>query len=127
MNNDIYTIELPERIGFRELKHISETLNAYVQNPYDMEETPETIVVNLSSDCAFIENEEHTAYMVNDQGRLEEWVHCDECTAEGFKSDEQFKLSLKYDDIVQDHNRNLLCSLCFDSRLHDVIQEEVEI
>ena len=127
MNNDIYTIELPKRIGFRELKHISEALNAYVQNPYDMEELPKRIVVNLSSDMAFIENEDYKAYIVNIQGRLEEWVHCDECTAEGLKSDDQFKLSLKYDDIVKDHDRNLLCSLCFDSRLHDVIQEEVEI
>ena len=92
-----------------------------------MEETPERIVVNLSSDTAFIENEDYKAYMVNNQDRLEEWVTCDECTAEGFKSDDQFKQSLKYDDIVKDHNRNLLCSLCFDSRLHDVIQEEVEI
>jgi hypothetical protein len=123
MNNDIVTIELPINIGFRELKHISEVLNAYVNNPYDMEETPERIVINLSSDCAFIENEDYQMYMVNNQDRLEQWVTCDECDYEAFKSDISFEQSLRYDEIVKEHDFNLLCYLCFTARLEDVIEE----
>ena len=127
MNNDIYTIELPKNICFRELQHISEVLNAYLKNPYDMEETPKRICINLSSDRAFIENEDYQCYMLNNQDRLEEWVRCDECDYEAFKSDVSFEQSLRYDEIVKEHDFNLLCYLCFESRLHDVIQEEVEI
>lgn len=84
------------KFGYRELEIAGDLLKAYTNIGRKMQtenfEMSDNVAVefNPSSGNVFLVDEDCNVGMINDDGKLENWLSCSNCGYEGYKSDEAF-------------------------------------
>ena len=82
------------KLGYREIEMLSALLKAYADNQWNTKDDYIDGGVNwefnLNSDNVFLFDEEYRTVMLNDDGKLENWLNCSNCGAEGFRSQVDF-------------------------------------
>jgi len=69
--------------GKRELEEAGKLLLAYANTPLYIGEGLK-LEFNMTFGCVFLVNEDHQVFMLNEDNRLEEFLSCPICGAEGF-------------------------------------------
>ena len=96
MKNENPTSDL-SKFGFRELDMAGDLLKAYANDKYENDGDREIlneglkIMFNLNSGEVFLTDDEYSVLILNDKGKLEAWLNCFNCGAEGFKSDKELE------------------------------------
>jgi len=73
--------------GYREKRMAAELLNAMCRGlPDDFSDDQVTVMMNTSSGCVFLTNDDYQVAMMNGH-KLESFYSCPECGHEGFKED----------------------------------------
>lgn len=76
------------KLGFKEIAQLAELLKVYADNGSDFLESGVQWEYNPNSDNLFLVDEDYNVGMINPEtGKLEQWVNCEHCNAEGFKGE----------------------------------------
>jgi hypothetical protein len=81
------------KFGLREIGFAAELLTRYASGPKswasDQDEMGDGVAVefNPNSGNVFLVDEDYGVAMLNDNGKLENWVDCSNCGAEGFRGE----------------------------------------
>ena len=89
MYNQIVTSDFSE-FGPNELKEVLALLTLYCKDEFEGENNLGDglkVAWNKESGCVFLHDEEYITYMINEKGKLEEWLFCGYCGEEKFRSE----------------------------------------
>ena len=82
------------QLGYREIDELANLLKLYVDQSFnskdDYIEDNVKWEYNPNSDNLFLIDDDYNVIMENENGKLENWLHCGNCGAEGFRSKVDF-------------------------------------
>ena len=82
------------KLGYREIDLLADLLKAYSDAEWNSKDDELGDEVkweyNPNSDNLFLVDEYYRVAMINDDGKLENWLNCGNCGKEGFRSEVDF-------------------------------------
>lgn len=83
-----------DKLGYREIGQLADLLNLYADQKWNSQadELGEGVnwEYNPNSDNIFLVDSDYNVAMENSEGKLENWLNCSNCGAEGFRSEVDF-------------------------------------
>ena len=85
MKNDFIEVDLSDLLQHVSSNDICELFAAYQKS--DIELSNIILCYSARSGCLFLSDDNYDSYMVNSDGKFEQWINCQNCNNQGFKSD----------------------------------------
>ena len=83
------------KLGYHEIDILSDLLKAYADQKWNSEkdELNDGVIweYNPNFDNVFLVDEDYNVAMMNNDGKLENWLNCGNCGTEGFRSEVDFE------------------------------------